>query len=339
MLCLHCQTPNKESARFCVQCGQSLATATPPAIACPQCATDCKPDTRFCPKCGYRLGQPAAAAAESQPAAPPTIELEIAPDVAPAPREPATETATSPVTVPRPASRTPLLILVAIALLAGIAAGAFFLMDWGSNQASAPSAADPRASMAQSVEILHPGPKNASGIIVPLAETASASSSASPPESLAASAMAEQPTPAPVRPTRTYSNAEIRRVLAEMKTNGPQPLDCTDAATILRDYYGATEAQAPAMARRGYPDLCSPKKTSTGTRAEAPRYAAPPATSSARYRSIDETYSTRAASECERGLAGVLCREHLKHTLCNGHWSANPPAGQSTCLFIENSSN
>ncbi|HUE30119.1 MAG TPA: zinc ribbon domain-containing protein, partial [Verrucomicrobiae bacterium] len=52
MQCPHCQHDNRESARFCGECGVSLVHGD----ACPRCATVSPPGQRFCDACGERLG-------------------------------------------------------------------------------------------------------------------------------------------------------------------------------------------------------------------------------------------------------------------------------------------
>jgi hypothetical protein len=47
--------PNRESARFCGECGASLGRG----VACPRCATLNPADQRFCDACGARLSAPA----------------------------------------------------------------------------------------------------------------------------------------------------------------------------------------------------------------------------------------------------------------------------------------
>src|SRR5262245_56746616 len=62
MQCSACGAANPEDARFCGECGASLAR---PAT-CPRCAAPTRPEQRFCNACGAPL---AAAAAEAAPAA------------------------------------------------------------------------------------------------------------------------------------------------------------------------------------------------------------------------------------------------------------------------------
>src|SRR5919202_39562 len=51
--CPNCGTQNAATAKFCSNCGTSLQ---PPAnVACPQCGTQSSAGTRFCPNCGTNL--------------------------------------------------------------------------------------------------------------------------------------------------------------------------------------------------------------------------------------------------------------------------------------------
>src|SRR5213083_1396764 len=52
MQCSRCHHDNRESARFCGECGVSLVRGD----ACPRCATVSPPGQRFCDACGERLG-------------------------------------------------------------------------------------------------------------------------------------------------------------------------------------------------------------------------------------------------------------------------------------------
>lgn len=60
--CPHCQTPNRPSARFCANCGQSLAAdqTVAPSANCPHCQAPVPQKAPLCPICGYPLqGRPA----------------------------------------------------------------------------------------------------------------------------------------------------------------------------------------------------------------------------------------------------------------------------------------
>lgn len=63
MVCPNCQHSNKETARFCENCG------TPLASVCPNCGQPVTPNQKFCANCGYNLtqvgSQPEAASKQS----------------------------------------------------------------------------------------------------------------------------------------------------------------------------------------------------------------------------------------------------------------------------------
>jgi len=68
MRCVTCQFDNPPKARFCGQCGASLAAR------CPACNEPVTPDLRFCTACGYALATPDKPA--EAPATPPAEEGE-----------------------------------------------------------------------------------------------------------------------------------------------------------------------------------------------------------------------------------------------------------------------
>ena len=49
MPCPSCGHENRDAARFCEQCGTTLASA------CPNCGAELRPSARFCDSCGHRL--------------------------------------------------------------------------------------------------------------------------------------------------------------------------------------------------------------------------------------------------------------------------------------------
>ncbi len=74
IVCPACQTPNRDGARFCDNCGQALPSA------CPACGTLNRAGARFCDNCGTRLGVVEAApatpaAARPTPSAAPAAAL------------------------------------------------------------------------------------------------------------------------------------------------------------------------------------------------------------------------------------------------------------------------
>ncbi|HET7568545.1 MAG TPA: adenylate/guanylate cyclase domain-containing protein [Gaiellaceae bacterium] len=63
MICPSCETENRAGARFCRQCGASLAEH------CPDCGAPVEPGQRFCDGCGRGLAAPAPPAARPEPVA------------------------------------------------------------------------------------------------------------------------------------------------------------------------------------------------------------------------------------------------------------------------------
>jgi class 3 adenylate cyclase len=57
MRCLKCGTDNRESRKFCADCGAALIAA------CPRCGASNQPHEKFCGECGTALGEAAPAAA------------------------------------------------------------------------------------------------------------------------------------------------------------------------------------------------------------------------------------------------------------------------------------
>ena len=87
-----------------------------------------------------------------------------------------------------------------------------------------------------------------------------------------------------------------------------------------------TRATAPG------PATLRPPETTTAPSAEqapapAPEREAPQAT-----RTIDQIYTERVATECDKGFTGVLCRERLRHRLCDGKWTDNEVPGMRICF-------
>ncbi|MDQ1427803.1 MAG: hypothetical protein QOK39_1279, partial [Acidimicrobiaceae bacterium] len=61
--CANCGEANAAGARFCGNCGQPLG---PQPVHCPSCGHEVAPDARFCPNCGNAIA-PAAAPAATAP--------------------------------------------------------------------------------------------------------------------------------------------------------------------------------------------------------------------------------------------------------------------------------
>jgi membrane protease subunit (stomatin/prohibitin family) len=63
--CPSCGTQNAATAKFCSNCGTSLQA--PAALTCAKCGTESPPGTRFCPNCGTNLEEPSPAPPSTPP--------------------------------------------------------------------------------------------------------------------------------------------------------------------------------------------------------------------------------------------------------------------------------
>lgn len=88
MKCNQCGTENNASAKFCKQCGTSLAPAAAATTTCHACNAELQPGARFCPRCGASTdsvaNRSAAAHPPEEPQAVSTVVTEPVPFVAPA---------------------------------------------------------------------------------------------------------------------------------------------------------------------------------------------------------------------------------------------------------------
>jgi hypothetical protein len=132
-----------------------------------------------------------------------------------------------------------------------------------------------------------------------------------------------------------FNEAAAKDLIARLQA-GPPPASCRAGIAKLRQENNLTANQASDIARRTWPELCSPPKPAAAAPAPPPEVVAPepPAPVS---KSIDQVYKERSASECAAGLSGFFCREGLRNKLCAGKWASRPPAGQSLCYLPEES--
>lgn len=70
MNCPRCATENPEGAKFCFNCGQTLA------VKCPECGTNLPANAKFCFNCGHQMGAPAVPPAPPAPAPPKAARAE-----------------------------------------------------------------------------------------------------------------------------------------------------------------------------------------------------------------------------------------------------------------------
>lgn len=290
MFCTKCGHANRDTAKFCAQCGAELLRRTVAAPDAPAPAP-------------APLSAPEPVTDTPPPAAASRAETNTAPAAA------SSATPASAISSSRNA-----IVLGSVVLVCVLAAAT----TWILTRNKAPEAATPLAEEA-AVQT----------------QTASAPEAAPEPAPLPPAPTPESLPPAPGLPVKpavakpvVLSEAEVKRLVARLQQE-PAPFSCQGAAQRIRTDYNTGPAQAGDIAKRAYPQLCSPTS------------AAPAATTSSQpeNRSIDQLYEERAAAECAKGFSGLVCREILHNKLCNGRWSANPPAGQSRCLRAESTDN
>ncbi|UCC61551.1 MAG: FHA domain-containing protein [Anaerolineae bacterium] len=73
--CLHCQTPNRPDAQYCINCGQPLVADRTVTLSptCPQCGAQVRQQARFCPACGHVLTLPSIATGKTPLTTLPTL--------------------------------------------------------------------------------------------------------------------------------------------------------------------------------------------------------------------------------------------------------------------------
>jgi double zinc ribbon protein len=109
-LCPSCRSELSASSKFCTACGKPAVAAPPEAQSsafCTSCGSKLSGNTRFCTACGAPAGT-IAAAAKTEPPAPPIPQSSPAPVASPepavAPQQSASASSASPIPVPAPQS-------------------------------------------------------------------------------------------------------------------------------------------------------------------------------------------------------------------------------------------
>ena len=304
MFCTKCGANNRDGAKFCAQCGAPLSaravTPPPPPPPPPADPVETTP---------AELGEPDRPRVDAQTLAPQSLPVDAGDEVQPpeTPPDDFPEPASKPAAPARSIKRW--YGLAALLVVAIAAAGL-----WQFRQPAGEIAEiSPAASLAEPP--------------IPATEP-----QAAPPEDAPAAA-ASEPSPAPVEqaaadPAVKLDEAAIRDLIARLQ-NGPQPASCRAGAAKLRKDHPLSANQASDIAKRAWPDLCSPPKPAAAPEPQAEADApAPPAVNS-----IDQVFKERSASECASGLSGYFCREVLRNKLCTGKWSDSPPPGQSLCYL------
>ena len=120
------------------------------------------------------------------------------------------------------------------------------------------------------------------------------------------------------------------RVVAEAPEKPPPELAVPSAvpaeAQPSKSKARETRATAPG------PATLRPPETTTAPSAEQAPAPAPEREAPQAKRTIDQIYNERVATECDKGFTGVLCRERLRHRLCDGKWTDNEVPGMRICF-------
>lgn len=332
--CPACKADNKSGAKFCLSCGLSFADT----ITCPSCNALNKPG-KFCASCGHScIAQLPKADEKPVPMAivPKSLEVPhsgsdqrvtspVAPEFvqppAPVPRqEPKVSTVKTEPAVGKevavstfsqvPAKTTVKLVYALIPVLIVALAGAYW---WKSNH----------------VEIASVPAVEAPKLVAPTIEV-TPSPTVAPPVPAALPASAEQsplPSPEPV-PIPEVKSATVIVVPKPEINQLPSKSTATTAKPIVRDRGLTTEKPVASRTQQKAPDAAPAlviEQPQPQQKPQTPRPMAP-------VKTLDETYNQRISDTCPQGfLPGVACREKIRWELCDGKWSANPPAGQDTC--------
>ncbi|MEA5097748.1 MAG: zinc ribbon domain-containing protein [Burkholderiaceae bacterium] len=151
MNCPKCKAENADGAKFCSQCGQSLAVPDPvpppPITNCPACQAPKAGDAKFCGACGYRFE------AEEASAAAPDGRVEPVIDAPATSEEPPAADAGSAV---EPKKNSNLIIIVAVVVVAIVGAVGCGWFLWSKPKAAPEAPAAASASSAQ-VQLGQPG--------------------------------------------------------------------------------------------------------------------------------------------------------------------------------------
>ena len=351
--CPGCAAENKEGAKFCKGCGTSFASL----VTCPACSVLVKPG-KFCPSCGHNFSapppqveekpsaevieasdtnakEPAIAApieatvidvdvAQVPPSPPPPpppifvapiVEVKVpAPPeapVVPVVQQAPTGSKASAVTPGQQERKTNLTLVYALIPLVIVMAGGIYW--WKSN--SAPTATPVSETVTSSVEtqapaVAPPPPSIPTPVAPPAAEPAPTPA----PEPKVPEAPQPEPAAAPVHVpvAKAVPAAPVAPVKAPVVKPEPTKVPVTSAKPDVAAK-NPSVVNAPAAS------------VQPAVRAEAPKSASPAKT-------LDALYQDRITAECPQGFfPGFACREKVRWQMCEGKWSPDAIAGQTTC--------
>lgn len=311
MKCGKCGADNLDKARFCKQCGGSLAVVD--GLTCPACASPCKPGTKFCPRCGQTLSEATVDA---------VVIVDI-PETTLPPVEPAATRAVRPEPVFVAEAPAPPIVAAPVAAVAApVTASRPAAANFESRVGALPEAMDASSK----------GPVILVGAIVALLLTAGAAwywlsapsqteTPAAPPPVAAAPPVIE---PTVERQATTVVTEPAAEDIPAVKA--PEPPPAEESAPPPTPAKRAP-ARKPAADRQGGKSVPSEKPSPVQSVPAPVTVPTPPRTPP----TIDEIYRERTAQECAAGFSGTFCRESIKMSLCSRHWSLDPPRGMLLC--------
>ena len=302
MKCPKCDAENPDVAKFCSSCGASVmppvpeVLVPPPVTECPACKTPRPEGGKFCSACGHAYEEAVAVpAAQAGLASEPGAPGNPLPETPKAEASPTAPSAAQPVQ----GSNTTVIVVVAV-LLALIAAGGgwyFFKDKSGSPSSVASASAVASQSSAQ--------PVDANGMPVKQPGTDGAQSGQTPQAGMPqvdANGM-------PVAASGSAASMPVQPNSAQAPVAGSQQPAAQPAEEIMPE---PMSKEARKRRAKSETDVQPRRRVRAGG-------------------TIDQQLEIRGAAECPAGGSGFWCREKIRYQLCNGHWSHNPPPGQSMC--------
>lgn len=339
--CPGCAVENKEGAKFCKGCGTSFASL----VTCPACSALVKPG-KFCPSCGHNFSAPPPQVEEKPSAevieasdtnakeptvAVPTEAIVIDFDVAQVPppppisvvpaaevkvpaqpeavampvdkREP-NEAKVSAVVSGQEVRKTNLKVAYALIPLAIVIAGGGYWWKFNSAPTATPAPETPTSSV---------------GIQAPAV--------ALPSTPVPPSASEAAPTPAP-GPTAAPVNASVAKAASAAPILAKEPPIAPVKVPVAKQ----ESAKVPATSAK--PDVAAKNSGVVNTPTASAQSAAKveAAKSAAPAKTLDVLYQDRITAECPQGFfPGLACREEVRWQMCEGKWSPDAIAGQTTC--------
>lgn len=324
--CPVCQKENRDQAKFCVHCGENFASYHP----CPSCHALSR-SSKFCTACGQKMEAPAPqatageamlpvpaaqallATAPEPPLAPASIPVPVpvpetvfepAPEVAP-------ESQPEPVPESEPAPKS-----------APVSSPVPAREEKG-------SASNPNGTGAKSTPNLL-----VSGVLVAALLAGGAYWFVSKDKATDPDLVATTPSQAPV--VQVAPSPAPQAAASAAPTEEPAPVPVAVPVTPPADQPKAEVPPAKlAVVKKKPAEKKTPESlpvTPVQSAFEAPPVKVDtPLPPKQIARTLDETLNARVAAECAKGFSGLLCREKIRFSVCDGKWSESPPPGQTAC--------